>query len=248
MNNDCRLLPYEVAAGAWNMAADELLLQAARSGRAALRFYGWSAATLSLGYFQPARARLAGERLASLPWVRRATGGLILVHHHELTYALAVPAEPPWRGSDWRGWQAKMHALIAAALGDFDIKVAAAPSLSAGQPSDHEALCFLAPTPGDLLVDTAKVVGSAQRRQRGALLQHGAVLLAGSAHAPELPGLRELTGRTIAPEALAEAIAARVAVSTGWALSPSSWSDEERCLIEALIVERYGNPAWQDKR
>ena len=47
-------------------------------------------------------------------------------------------------------------------------------------------LCFQHLTPGDLLLQGAKVVGSAQRRHRGALLQHGGILLAASPHAPEL--------------------------------------------------------------
>jgi len=52
-----RVLPFAVADGPHNMAADEALLRAAVSGRASLRFYGWSAATLSLGYFQPEAVR-----------------------------------------------------------------------------------------------------------------------------------------------------------------------------------------------
>src|SRR4051794_38575411 len=93
----CRLLPFESADGAGNMAADEVLLQAAAAGMAGLRFYEWSKATLSLGYFQPAAERLHDVKLAKLPWVRRPTGGEALVHQHELTYALALPAGLPWQ-------------------------------------------------------------------------------------------------------------------------------------------------------
>jgi len=48
-----RLLPFREADGPHNMAADEMLLEAAGVGQASLRFYGWSAPELSLGYFQP---------------------------------------------------------------------------------------------------------------------------------------------------------------------------------------------------
>src|SRR6516162_5517447 len=91
----CRLLPYAVADGPHNMAADEVLLDAACAGLASLRFYGWFEPTVSLGYFQPHAARLPG-----LPYVRRPSGGLMLVHHHEITYALALPAGAPWQGGE----------------------------------------------------------------------------------------------------------------------------------------------------
>src|SRR5262245_26530345 len=94
-----RLLPYAIADGPHNMAADETLLEGAGRGVASLRFYGWSEATLSLGYFQPARRRFDAERLASLPFVRRPSGGDALVHHHELTCALALPAGRPWQAA-----------------------------------------------------------------------------------------------------------------------------------------------------
>src|SRR5438067_2477800 len=110
----CRLLPYSVAPGAANMAADEVLLESAARGVASLRFYGWTEATLSLGYFQPESLRHTDERLAVLPYVRRASGGATLVHHHEVTYALALPPDQPWHGD--RAWVGRMHGIIAAAL------------------------------------------------------------------------------------------------------------------------------------
>ena len=68
-----RLFPYQVADGPHNMAADEVLLEAAVAGVASLRFYGWSEPTVSLGYFQP-RTASAAPCLAGLPWVRRPSG------------------------------------------------------------------------------------------------------------------------------------------------------------------------------
>src|SRR5260370_24578211 len=93
-----RTLPLESADGAHNMAADQLLLRAAAEGEAALSFYSWSEATLSLGYFQPANVRTTDPLLSKLPYVRRSSGGAALVHHCELTYALALPAGKPWQG------------------------------------------------------------------------------------------------------------------------------------------------------
>ena len=94
MSRTIRLLPFAGADGATNMSADEALLESAVRGVASLRFYTWAAPTLSLGYFQHADVRDAN--LARLPWVRRSTGGGAIVHHHELTYALALPAGDAW--------------------------------------------------------------------------------------------------------------------------------------------------------
>src|SRR5436190_9111559 len=104
----CRLLPFAVASGATNMAADEVLLESAAAGVASLRFYGWEQPTLSLGYFQPERLRHQNESLRTLPYVRRPSGGATLVHHHEVTYALALPAAQAWH--DGGPWLRRMHA------------------------------------------------------------------------------------------------------------------------------------------
>src|SRR5262245_25975442 len=92
-----RLLPWRIADGPWNMAADEALLMSAMNGVASLRFYGWSAPTLSLGYFQPHAPARAYPGLSGLAWVRRPSGGLALVHHFEVTYTLALPPGATWQ-------------------------------------------------------------------------------------------------------------------------------------------------------
>src|SRR5262249_11943511 len=119
----CRTLPFEVADGPANMAADEALLESAQGGSVALRFYGWPTATLSLRYFQPAAGRSVLP--AELPWVRRPTGGDAIVHHHELTYALALPPGRPWQAAG-ESWLTRLHAVIARALAEFGVAVRAA--------------------------------------------------------------------------------------------------------------------------
>jgi lipoate-protein ligase A len=58
---------------------------------------------------------------------------------------------------------------------------------------NHEPfLCFQRASPGDILVAGWKIGGSAQRRHRGAILQHGSILLQRSKFAPEVPGLHDL--------------------------------------------------------
>src|SRR5262249_45270153 len=116
-----RLLPYTVAGSAANMARDEALLETALAGRASLRFYGWDRPTGSPGHFPPERPRHAGPRLASPPYVRRPSGGATLVHHHEVTYALALPPGPPWQTGHAADGLRRMHEIIAAALADLGV-------------------------------------------------------------------------------------------------------------------------------
>lgn len=241
-----RLLPFANLDGPANMATDEALLwQAAETGRAALRFYTWTVPTLSLGYFQPAADHASHPRLAALPWVRRATGGSALVHDRELTYALALPAGPPWQ-SRGQSWLCRMHHVIAVALNRLGAETQAV--MCGREQRLGPVLCFLHQTAGDLLADGQKVVGSAQRKHHGALLQHGGILLAASEFTPELPGLRELTGVNLSPESLAQAIQESFCQTTGWTLTLEDWTDADQALRQQRERERYRHPAWNEKR
>jgi lipoate-protein ligase A len=240
----CRVLPYSAADGPHNMAADEVLLQSAIKGNASLRFYGWTEATVSLGYFQPEKGRRDDPSLGALPFVRRASGGGALVHHLEVTYALAVSPEASWQMGD--PWPKRMHAIIAAALQEFGIK--ARLHIPSSDPPYTGALCFAHLTAGDLLIGSSKVVGSAQRRQRGALLQHGGILLARSPHAPMLPGIRELTGRCLTVEETCDSVRRSFAARAGWEVAPGEWTDAERQSTEELAAIKYSQDWWNRKR
>lgn len=225
------------------MAADEVLLKDAAAGLASLRFYVWSEATLSLGYFQSAAPARSDGRLADLPMVRRASGGEALVHHQEVTYAIALPPGLPWqtRGDSW---VRRMHLVIGQVLGDFGIQTA----LCTREEKRGAILCFLHHTPDDLLIQSTKIAGSAQRKQQGALLQHGGILLAQSPHTPALPGIAELAGKTLPASELALAIQQHLATSQGWVLEPTGWSDEQRQRIQERIRDRYADAGWNLKR
>jgi len=252
----CRLLPFAVADGPHNMAADEVLLQAAVAGQLSLRFYGWRQATLSLGYFQSVACRLGAAdascvgygpapwptQLASaLPYVRRPTGGAALVHHHEVTYALAVPRAVRSETDE----ACCMHRIIAAALTQMGVSCRLA---EAGTTGRHPVLCFHQLTPGDVLCGGAKIVGSAQRKHRHGLLQHGAVLLAQSPFAPILPGIQELCGKRLTTEETQAVIVAELANTTGWQIMGADWDDAEKAGIEELAQRKYATGAWNDRR
>lgn len=242
MRPTLRVLPFAEADGATNMAADEVLLESAVAGTASLRFYTWSEPTLSLGYFQPAALR-EDAPLNRLAWVRRATGGGAIVHHHELTYALALPAASPWHGPE--PWICRFHHLLQPVLARNGLATHAV--LCGEEKTLGPGLCFLHQTPGDLLFNGSKVVGSAQRKMRGALVQHGSVLLRRSEFAPMLPGLNE-AGAAHAADRLAEQILVHFAEATGWFVEPGDWTQAERDRISALRAVKYAHLDWNAKR
>jgi lipoate-protein ligase A len=235
-----RLFPLESRSGPALMAADEVLLEAAVCGTASLRFYTWQEPTVSLGYFQS-----AAECRAVLPWVRRASGGAALVHHHELTYALALPAGVPWQRRG-ESWICRMHMIIGKALARLGVPLE--PVRCEIETQIGPFLCFLHHTPGDLLLSGHKIVGSAQRKSRGAVLQHGGILLAQSPFAPELLGLRDLTGQDLSVSSLAAAVCAEFEADTGWELRECTWSLAEEKRIEELVENKYAAAHWNEKR
>src|SRR5262249_44658827 len=108
--------------------------------------------------------------------------------------------------------------------------------------------CFQHFTPGDVIVNGAKVVGSAQRRQRGAILQHGGILLRASPHAPMMPGIARLGGRSLAAEEVCASVRHCFALDTGWGTEAGDWTAAELGRIEELAARKYGQDAWNRKR
>lgn len=182
--------------GAWNMAIDEALLEAAVEGAApVLRWYQWDSATLSLGYFQKSEEWSASPVWSSLPAVRRLSGGGAILHHHELTYSCALPATHPLTRDPYQIYLAMHNAVIEVLrpLG-FDVRLRAS---RFGKDGPAEAfLCFSRGDEMDVVIGTDKVLGSAQRRRRGAVLQHGSLVLRRTESAPQFPGLFDLAPAT----------------------------------------------------
>jgi lipoate-protein ligase A len=97
-------------------------------------------------------------------------------------------------------------------------------------------------------LDNTKVCGSAQRRRRGAILQHGSLLLAASPCAPELPGIRELAGKLLAPPELIDCWSAAIARHLNLSLSFGKLTSVELDRVRALALERYGTASWNLRR
>ncbi len=232
--------------GSWNMAVDEALLQTAKqTGHTTFRLYRWKEPTLSLGYFQRAGARDTHLPSRHCPLVRRSTGGGAILHDRELTYTLAAPMAALTDRSVHH-WYRIVHTTLVTALAMWDVETHLC---SETDPSRERAfLCFQRRAQGDVLFHGAKVAGSAQRRCRGALMQHGSLLLDRSEAAPELPGIRQLTANRLETPCFLAYWLRCLARRLGIQWRHASLDASERELARALEQERFGRPKWTLRR
>ena len=246
-----RLIPLVTADAAENMAIDQSILDSVSiSGVPVLRFYQWSEATLSMGYFQ--RFRTRSEHAASFPirCVRRATGGGAIVHDQELTYSICLPVEP---GKAWGRdtLYQQTHQAIADALACFGVH--AVPFRLSGacirtKEENSRFLCFQRRTEEDLVVSGYKVLGSAQRKTRTAVLQHGSLLIHASRYAPELPGIGELQSFSIPVQQLIEKIVINLSAGLNLDWNEGELTDHEKQMASKISQERFTNAAWTMRR
>ena len=241
-----RLIYDPPAAGLWNMAVDEMMLETvAVSGEPVLRFYAWEEPTLSLGYFQAMEDRQSHVASLHCPVVRRSTGGGAILHDREITYSIALPLADRWSSAATALYDT-FHAGLVAALAQLDISSTLCPqTLQSLQP---EFLCFLRRAKGDVLVAGHKVAGSAQRRRATAMLQHGSVILGRSHQAPEIPGLqvinRDVVGDQLLPLWISE-------IQASWpslVFLPSQWTAAETVAASAILAGRFSSDSWLQRR
>ena len=202
--------------GQQNMAIDEWLLEhvADVPNRSFVRVYSWCEPTVSLGYFQD-EAQPLDSRLRTCPRVRRLTGGGAILHDHEITYSCVIPQTHPVARTPTSLYDC-IHLAIIKLLAQCGAECRT--RQATGQikkAADAPFLCFLRSDPRDVVMAAHKVVGSAQRRRRGKILQHGSVLLRASRFTPTIPGVADLSSRfmmndfkRLLPQTVAAAVAA----------------------------------------
>ena len=101
---------------------------------------------------------------------------------------------------------------------------------------------------GDVLVGQTKIAGSAQRRRRGAVLQHGSLLLQRSTAAPELTALDDAAGKPIDVNELAGMWLSRVGKRLKMAMRPNPRTPQEELRVAALVEDRYATADWTERR
>ena len=138
------------------------------SRRQCCGLYGWSVPTLSLGYFQRLAEVRADARWRDVPIGAAADGRGAIWHHHEVTYALAVPESHPLARPSTQLYRA-VHAAISGGL--VGLGIGAVRRGEVFPPEDCERsrplLCFTDRSPEDIVFEGIKIVGSAQRRAGG---------------------------------------------------------------------------------
>lgn len=177
-----RLIYDHPAQGAYNMAYDEAILDAVTAGDSlpTLRLYRWSPACLSLGYGQSA-ADADLDQLARHGWdvVRRPTGGKAILHTDELTYSVALPADHPIAAGDIVESYRRISRALLLALENLGAVPHSERRDSKQPQSLAGAVCFEVPSHYEITVEGRKLVGSAQMRRKGGVLQHGTLPLEG---------------------------------------------------------------------
>ena len=247
-----RFLDGGWASGARQMAADDALLtlcgrgetlreRSPQSGPPTLRLFGFRPACLSLGRFQPADQV---PRPPGLDLVRRPTGGGAVVHRGDICYSIVLPlSHPVAAGSIVESYQRLARGLAAGleALGLPPLTATAAPDKAA-----RRAWCFEAVAPHELTLAGRKLVGSAQARREGALLQQGSIPALGGPEPAEAAAtsLQEALGRPVSWDELAEALIRGFARAWGIEIRPGELTAEEEELARWLEREWYADPDW----
>jgi lipoate-protein ligase A len=202
---------------AMNMALDEALLSHLRAPT--LRVYRWLRPSVSFGYFE--KWKTVEPTLASREAVRRWTGGGIVPHGDDFTYTLLVPADSSFLKYGARDSYCVIHERVAAAL----IGCGVPASITGGAEDVVSRACFEKAVAHDVMLDTKKIAGAAQRRTRDGLLHQGSV-----------QGVL-----------LPEDFAARLAMAVSNQFVSKAISDEFMSEAVNLRLKKYATDAWLRK-
>ena len=268
-----RVINSGIGRAADNMAIDEAILKARAAGQVppTIRFYGWQPAAVSVGYFQKASAEvdISECRRQGIDVVRRLTGGRAVLHDAELTYSLVVnethPLVPHTITASYRFFsQGLLDGLKVLGI-EAQMSMPKAAYSQTKCRHHASAACFDAPSHYEVTFDGRKIIGSAQVRKEGVILQHGSILLCFEpqrvASLLNLPtpeakatvakmltkraiSLAEAANREISWEEACQAIQTAFGPALGVELTPESLSQAEREMAQELAVTKYTQDTW----
>jgi lipoate-protein ligase A len=257
--------------GRMNMAIDEALLQSTvkNSSTPVLRLFAWDPACLSLGFAQPS-SDMDDVALKEKGWdfVRRPTGGRAILHIDEITYSICAPLNAPAvQGSILESYRRLSGGLLEA-LKILGVNACADKEYSNSQLNRSHPVCFEVPSNYEITADGKKLIGSAQSRKMGGVLQHGTLPLFGDiarindvlkfpdessrlearerihTHATTL---EEVLGKRVSWAEAAVAFSKGFEKALGVVLVETDLSDEENHLANGLLAEKYDTIAWNCK-
>jgi len=268
-----RVINSGIGRAADNMAVDEAILKAHAAGQVppTIRFYGWQPAAVSVGYFQKASAEvdISECRQRGIDVVRRLTGGRAVLHDAELTYSLVVnethPLVPHTITASYRFFsQGLLDGLKVLGI-EAQMSMPKAAYSQTKCRHHASAACFDAPSHYEVTFDGRKIIGSAQVRKEGVILQHGSILLRFEPQqvaallnlpTPEAKAtvakmltkraisLAEATNREISWGEACQAIQTAFGPALGVELTADSLSQAEREMAQELAVTKYTQDTW----
>jgi len=172
-----KFIDFEIKTGAENMQTDSDLLNFAIQNELSepiFRLYGWSPACISLGRNQNDdfldRNFLKSQ---NIDIVRRLTGGRALLHDKELTYSYIVPVSTLINGQSVVGSYKEISQILIDGFDSLGIKLEFGKTKC---PKSNQNFCMTISTGADLCFEGKKLIGSAQFRKQGYILQHGSIL------------------------------------------------------------------------
>ncbi len=285
-----RLLLTDAADGATNMAVDETVLLSVAAGESlpTLRFFAWTPPCLSLGYAQPLDD-VDLKRVAGLGFglVRRPTGGRAILHTDELTYSIITPqTDPRVAGGIVESYRRLSQGLIRGlnilGLRPRNDKTFTTENTESAERDKIEGsvnsvfsavkenpVCFITPSNYEITANGKKLMGSAQARKRGMVLQHGSLPLtgdiaricealvyadeAGRATAREQVRARATTlesalGRAVPWEKAAQAMKEGLAETLALNLEPAPLTVGEMAMAKELSETRFSNHGLHELR
>ena len=233
------VLPNAYGDAATNMAVDASLLHSTPKDIAVFRHYAWMEPAITFGYTQQ-WAEVSALFPDDIRLCRRLTGGGIVDHRNDWTYALVIQTSLPAARTRANALYEQIHGSLAHALKRQDIQTQLAPCpRQCGEPVTSRGAdqCFVQPVANDVLdLRGNKIAGAAMKRAREGLLIQGSIDRA------TLPSDFDF-------QHFAEAFVNEL--SAGLDL-PVGQSDDIRSLFDGPLIqkerERFKSDAWTQKR
>ncbi len=268
-----RLIKTETNDGFYNMAIDEAIMRNHQEKKVppTIRFYSWNPAALSLGYFQNLEKEIDQEACqnAGIDIVRRLTGGRAILHDKELTYSITIREDYNLLSNSIVTSYKEISQGLVNGLNLLEIPAELKP-MERGKksPKGNSAACFDAPSWYEVILENKKLIGSAQTRKKGTILQHGSLpyeidpkktfKLFNYSNEKQRKRARRIfsakstslraAGFNVDEEELQQALIKGLSKNLSFNYSLENLTAEELKLADKLRKQKYSKDKWNKKR
>ena len=238
-----------------NMSIDEVMLD---SSLPVIRFYQWEPPAISIGFSQKMKdeINLVECKKRGIDCVRRLTGGKAVFHHKELTYSIILPSKlMPL--SVIESYKVIANGIL---LGFKEMGIDAIMNENI-ENTKGNSICFNEPSYYEILVKGKKIVGSAQVRKKGKILQHGSILIGVDVNLLcslfngcneeiinrtrlRITSISDTLKRDINYKEVSDAMVKGFEKNFKCNLTPDKISEEEFVSAKKLAEEKYSKPEW----